>query len=58
MSGLKDNEIAGLVNAVVYDLKSRIDNLPQCTRDIVSRSVVEYLVNTSLTVTKPKEDQK
>ena len=41
--GLKDHEIAELVNAIRDRLTDKIQGLPGCTRQIISESVVDYL---------------
>lgn len=47
--GLKDHEIAGLVNALRDNLSDRF-NLPQSLREIISRIVVRYLEKNNLKI--------
>ena len=48
--GLKDHEIALLVNAVTAKLRSRFSALPQCLREIVRESVIDELERQQLRI--------
>lgn len=43
MPGLKDHEIAKLVNAVRDELNARITGLPQCLRELILGAVLKSL---------------
>jgi len=53
--GLKDHEIAAVINAVTTHLNARIYTLPQCLRELVSDAVVQTLENRNLRIDARKE---
>lgn len=46
--GLKNNEIAEIINAVTMRLHRKLPNMPQCLREMVSGAVMENLEGNGL----------